>query len=51
MEPALEKEGEIAKLARRLVAEVKKIMTAKKKEPAGKSNNTACQSADTNEEK
>jgi len=51
MESAPKKEGEIARLARCLVTEVKKIMTVKKKEPAEKSNNTACQSADTNEEK
>jgi hypothetical protein len=51
MESAPEKEGEIARLARCLVTEVKKIMTVKKKEPTEKSNNTACQSADINEEK
>jgi len=51
MEPALEKEGEIARLARRLVVEVKKIMTVKKKEPTEKSNDTAGQGMDTNKEK
>ncbi len=51
MESAPEKEGEIARLARCLVTEVKKIMTVKKKEPAEKSNDTAGQGADTNEEK
>jgi hypothetical protein len=51
MESAPEKEGEIARLSRCLVAEVKKIMAVKKKEPAEKSNDTAGQGADTNKGK
>ncbi len=51
MVSAPENEGEIARLARCLVTEVKKIMTVKKKEPAEKSNDTAGQGSDTDEEK
>ncbi len=46
-----EKDNEISQLAHRLVGQAEKAKTTEKKEPAEKSNNTACQSADTDEEK
>jgi len=51
MEVLSEKDNEISQLARRLVGQAEKAKTAEKKEPAEKSNNTASQSADIDEEK
>jgi hypothetical protein len=51
MEPATEKNGEIAKLAKCLVDKVKKDIATKKKGLAEKGNNTAGQSADIDEKK
>ncbi|MHC4069103.1 MAG: hypothetical protein ACYS18_02905 [Planctomycetota bacterium] len=51
MEVSSEKDNEVSKLARRLVGQAEKAKITEKKKPAEKSNNTACQSTDIDEEK